>query len=579
MTSISEWLQHLRYGEQNRDKNRRRQGIFFARAGEAVTYPDYPIPTDPAVVWGVDLAGVYNGVPDYVKLKARGCRIVIIKAADGTYKGKLFDENVKAARDAGIEVVGGYCWLYRTARVSASAQANAWWNIVKDYGLDLVVCDFEWTSWNGQADNPTHTDLDAVTSAFEKLSGFPMWVYSAPGYLQQYPVTLYNRPLWIANYNVAAPNTNLPYKLWQCSETWPGAELGFNPLDSKYEDGDIFNGTVEDFNRLFKGYIDTTTIEPLGNGVEHITHEGYHAIRYDPAQVELVLDDNPNDQLPLVRVADWKPDCIVAINGGGYMEYDTYGVPWGFCAYHGHIYARGPQEDSPDQEDSIDFSVDGLPHWTDPTPLWDSINYPNKLITKGVKRTDLDDAIYDPRTLVGWDGVKVYWFTTWPMTKQEAADLAASFGLIECSNMDGGQSTSMRVNGVMVNGENARAVATHLGIKPKGVTGMQAKEKLGKTVTIRNSPHAVLGNGTGDVVQPFGIVDYVAIVPDQDYPGDINRQWLKLSDARFVNYIYPPNGTRFDLWTPPPVDDQTFTVVFIDDKTGEKFGGKLTRQA
>src|SRR5512146_504269 len=145
MTHLSEYLHRLlNGGEQNRQKNRERQGILwqdhsgFTSVRQMLdthsTLWETTIPT--SGVWGVDLAGIYDGVPDYAKLKARGCRIVIIKAVDGTIKAKLFDENVKAARDAGMDVVGAYFWLYRIARISAVAQATAWWNAVKLYGLD-----------------------------------------------------------------------------------------------------------------------------------------------------------------------------------------------------------------------------------------------------------------------------------------------------------------------------------------------------------------------------------------------------------------------------------------------------------
>ncbi len=82
---------------------------------------------------------------------------------------------------------------------------------------------------------------------------------------------------------------------------------------------------------------------------------------------------------------------------------------------------------------------------------------------------------------------------------------------------------------------------------------MQAKEKLGKTVTIRAQPRAS-GNATGNVVLPYLTVTYVAIVDDLDHPANASYKWLQLGTNQYVNYIYPPNGVRFDLIgdSPPP---------------------------
>jgi hypothetical protein len=102
---------------------------------------------------------------------------------------------------------------------------------------------------------------------------------------------------------------------------------------------------------------------------------------------------------------------------------------------------------------------------------------------------------------------------------------------------------------------------------------MRAKEKLGKTVTIRGQPMAT-GYPTGNVVLPYFTVDYTAIVDDTEHPGDQSYKWLKLADDQFVNYVYPPNGLRFDLLTdPPPSGPPTIhhIEVVYTDGTRDKF--------
>ena len=102
---------------------------------------------------------------------------------------------------------------------------------------------------------------------------------------------------------------------------------------------------------------------------------------------------------------------------------------------------------------------------------------------------------------------------------------------------------------------------------------MRAKEKLGKTVTIRGQPQG-MGYPTGNVVLPYFTVDYVAIVDDLEHPGDSSYRWLQLADNQYVNYIYPPNGLRFDLLPdappPPPTSINHIEVVYTDG-TREKF--------
>src|SRR5512138_2157162 len=189
----AERWQHQFYGEQNRARNwpltPPTPAPSLPRPGGGRLLPD-PILTgipavDSGVVWGADFSGHWDGMPDMQRLKERGARFVYIKAADGTIKARFLQENVANAKAAGL-VVGGYFWLYRHARISCISQANAWWNTVKDLGLDFHVVDFEWTRWRGKLDNPTTFDLRLAVDAFHDVSGNVLWIYTAPGYADQY---------------------------------------------------------------------------------------------------------------------------------------------------------------------------------------------------------------------------------------------------------------------------------------------------------------------------------------------------------------------------------------------------------
>jgi GH25 family lysozyme M1 (1,4-beta-N-acetylmuramidase) len=240
-----------RYGEQ-----RHAGGLekLFAMASSSYD----PIPTDPNVCWGCDFSGTYDGIVNMQVLKNRGASFVWIKAADGTAPSKYYKENALSAIAAGLPF-GFYVWLYRNQRLSGSSQANAWWNITKDFNPPLGwAIDLEWTRWAGQPDNPTQKDAYGAMIPFQQLSGKPMIVYTAVGYANQYLVGndwMVNNPLWEAQYGKTPPDPILiwgsNYKMQQVSPSWDGSQLGVDPLNSKAEDGDIWNGSKQDFYNFF----------------------------------------------------------------------------------------------------------------------------------------------------------------------------------------------------------------------------------------------------------------------------------------------------------------------------------------
>jgi hypothetical protein len=83
---------------------------------------------------------------------------------------------------------------------------------------------------------------------------------------------------------------------------------------------------------------------------------------------------------------------------------------------------------------------------------------------------------------------------------------------------------------------------------------MRAKERLGKIVTIRNTPGVIHHNDTWRRFTPYSEIEYISIVDDINYPGDSNHQWFKLPDGKYCNYIYPRSNSdnvRFDMISEP----------------------------
>ena len=98
-----------------------------------------------------------------------------------------------------------------------------------------------------------------------------------------------------------------------------------------------------------------------------------------------------------------------------------------------------------------------------------------------------------------------------------------------------------------------------------------AKEKLGKTMTIRTTPGAMPNSGI-DTIPPYTEFEFVGYSDDILYPDDPNYKWLVLPDQTFTNYIYPPNGLRVDILQEPgeepPVEEY---FLHVKDGTTRKF--------
>ena len=104
-----------------------------------------------------------------------------------------------------------------------------------------------------------------------------------------------------------------------------------------------------------------------------------------------------------------------------------------------------------------------------------------------------------------------------------------------------------------------------------------AKEKLGKTMTVRNVPGALAYSYVGEI-EPYAEFDFVGYSEDIQHLGDPAYSWLELPDGNFVNHIYPPNGLRVDILQepgtePPPVEKKVVkaTILFDDGSTEELF--------
>lgn len=209
-------------------------------------------------VWGIDISH-WNIPPVNIKRMRDlfGMSFVIIKACDGSLNSRYVDEHVTAAKNAGLPF-GLYCWLYPDNRVSIAAQTDAWAAAYNKHKPTIgVAIDAETTYYGGQLANPLTADLQkAATLLAQKIGAQNVVIYTSPGYakanLNGFNFSQYR--LWIANYGVSVPA--LPalangYEFWQYTSNLDGLLL--DPNGNKSLDGNLFNGTLEQFRNKYSG--------------------------------------------------------------------------------------------------------------------------------------------------------------------------------------------------------------------------------------------------------------------------------------------------------------------------------------
>lgn len=195
-------LNNLWFGE----NQRRRISPHLVVAGLLVE-PDY------FRVWGTDHNGKWDGNVDFRPMVERGAKFTFLKCIDGTVASRLYYENRDRARALGL-LTGPYGWLYRNANVSCKAQAQAYWERIKNEVIQLPpTIDFEWTKYLGVWSNPNYEDLRIYAEELVARSGRKAILYTAPGFISPLgaiPKVIMDllEAIWIAQYGVMTPDYN-----------------------------------------------------------------------------------------------------------------------------------------------------------------------------------------------------------------------------------------------------------------------------------------------------------------------------------------------------------------------------------
>lgn len=260
-----------------------------AGRGEAARRPLLaPSITIETNILGADIA-FYEAVVDFIKMKAAGIRFVIIRAGQNLWVDKMFVENWRKAKQAGIP--RGSFWFY-DSRIEPKEQAKLWWTLIRDDIGELVhVADLE-ENYKGAYSRAS--DMQVFLVEFQRLSGLPnsriiiytgfYWWTERIGdnsFFARYD-------LWLANYNpmiyvkIPLPWTEGRLLFWQFTDHGDGAKYGASSaeIDLNY----FFDG-----EQAFQARFGLSNVPPSSGGITMITGTalGSVTIRDAPAGVSL----------------------------------------------------------------------------------------------------------------------------------------------------------------------------------------------------------------------------------------------------------------------------------------------------
>ena len=186
---------------------------------------------------GIDVS-VWQGVIDWQSVKDAGVQFAIIRSSSGSRVDKMFDYNITEAKKAGI-LVGVYHYCYALTPEEAREEAQHFINTISPYRIDYpVMFDFEDNSQVKLGKEMLTKIADAFLSELRRYGYYPM-IYSYRNWLQNLldmdKLSTYD--VAVAEWNVAAPNYDRPYGIWQysCKGQISGIE-GDVDLDICYKD-------------------------------------------------------------------------------------------------------------------------------------------------------------------------------------------------------------------------------------------------------------------------------------------------------------------------------------------------------
>ncbi|HRR76638.1 MAG TPA: glycoside hydrolase family 25 protein [Ruminococcus sp.] len=177
-------------------------------------------PANTGVAKGVDVSE-WQGEIDWAKVKASGVDFAIIRAGYGMYenqKDKYFEQNIKAAKAAGIDC-GVYWYSYATNTSEAKKEAELFYNIIKSYKFEYpAYVEMGCPGISGMNAEQISNIADAFCSYMES-KGYYIAIKSYASFLSnKLQSSIFKKyDVWVANHDVEKPQYSGSYSLWQYS--------------------------------------------------------------------------------------------------------------------------------------------------------------------------------------------------------------------------------------------------------------------------------------------------------------------------------------------------------------------------
>lgn len=193
-------------------------------------------------VWGIDISHHQN-ITSWNSLSDQKPHFIFMKATEGlTVKDSHYKERYRIAKKMGLTVGTYHFFSYRS---SGRDQARAFLQAANYEKGDLpLVLDAEYKRRMPPPRLVT-TELVRFLKYIQAHTGITPILYCSSHYYQKYLKDAVGTqyPLWIADYRT---EPSVDYQFWQASE-----KFVLNGI-SGYVDLNVFNGTVQDLEKLIK---------------------------------------------------------------------------------------------------------------------------------------------------------------------------------------------------------------------------------------------------------------------------------------------------------------------------------------
>lgn len=171
-----------------------------------------PVSAQASAMPGLDVS-VWQGEIDFAQVKAAGRSVVYIRAGEGLFEDRRFQENARHAREAGMKV-GFYFFVTAADAAQARQQAEYFAELIRHVPYDCrPAVDFE------QYGHLSQPILNQIAQTFartleEKTGIVPLFYTNVSSVETIWEESLTRYPLWIAEYGPSEPSSLGHWRTW-----------------------------------------------------------------------------------------------------------------------------------------------------------------------------------------------------------------------------------------------------------------------------------------------------------------------------------------------------------------------------